>query len=671
MQIRIIKKKRGHLGKFIAAIPLSLIVGIAAFSFSTDDEYPVQELVKRGIEQKNNLKLSLSITEKWNDSKDDSSDGGSSTKSDDTQDVTNTATNGTGLNLLLINNIQTECFVKEYLSLCVENQNGELDVTNRSVTASLQTIIGINISESGFYRAGDGKILPLTDLPIGADGAPTWDGNIYSLKKWGTEQHSRLGASATGGPLQYISNGIITAIHTKSKYNTGLTTGGGIGDCYLLPDAICGLNDYLVSGSNVINVSSLSPELTTIVTTISHNRGAAGLEMLYGIPYNTILHGNASNYYNKASVSSEESQKVLQKCYDSISSIPDGIDAVELSSVNGKYIYSTYPLIAKGWYYSTAGGESAKAVYSDKAKKYWNKYFPNEQITDAASYIEAISRHTKKLSDELNIAVSECDATYGTSGGDYVRYTNASPGDVYYVDSSKSDAYKSGNKQLVISLEMLTAQHLYSVINGAAQVYAKMLKYAGVDVDQTNPSTYLGGFSNNNEWVPESGVTTDADNVLIANGLDTSAVTEQRMKVLRAATEITGITYKQCRHSVGCDGKCYDYDGRPSHLDCSSFIWRAFHDAGYDMSGFPLNTGAYAGSSKMKPIAFDDAKPGDILIRRSGLSGHAELFLGKKGSTYSFIEAFKPGKVSGYTTKDVQAISGSIYKFYRYVGFDD
>lgn len=45
--------------------------------------------------------------------------------------------------------------------------------------------------------------------------------------------------------------------------------------------------------------------------------------------------------------------------------------------------------------------------------------------------------------------------------------------------------------------------------------------------------------------------------------------------------------------------------------------------------------------------------------------------MGKNGSTYSFIEAFRPGKPSGYIKKDISAISGPNYKFYRFTGFSD
>ena len=86
------------------------------------------------------------------------------------------------------------------------------------------------------------------------------------------------------------------------------------------------------------------------------------------------------------------------------------------------------------------------------------------------------------------------------------------------------------------------------------------------------------------------------------------------------------------------------------------------------MSQFPTNTKSYKSSSVVREISYDEVKPGDILIKKDT---HAELLMGKNGSTYSFIEAFRPGKPSGYIKKDISAISGPNYKFYRFTGFSD
>mgnify|MGYP001030315904 FL=1 len=667
------KKSRNKLLGAIAAIPICLGVGIAAFSFSTEDDesFQLRSLVERASYQQNSLNMSLSISSLWNglnSGQDQWTNSSANTTNEST--IANTATNGTGLNLLLINNIGTECFVKEYLSICAENQNGELDTTARTSTVGVQAIIGINISESEFYSAGDGKTLPCTDLPAGNDGAPMWDNDTYSLKKWSNTQHSVIGgASAVGGPFQYTpGGGALTAIATKSKYNSGTSTGGGIGDCYLFPDAVSGLNGYLETGEATLNVTSLTVEESAIVTAIAHNRGGGGTKMLYGIPYDTIQNRRASdNFYNKSAVTESEVKSILDDYYNAFAEIPNGIDAVSTMSAGG-YIMESFPLIAKGWYFSTTGGASAKARYSDTIKAAWNAYLPNEQISNAAEFNAAIDRHTSKLSVALGMSEPECDAVYGTQNGDYTRYFRNSPGDVFRVYDTESNVYKAGSHKLVTSLEMITVNHVYSLVTAASQVYAKMLKYAGVDVDPTDPSTYMSTYSKNGEWVP-TGDNVDVGQELIANGFDTSNTTAERTKVLLAAAKLTGITYKQCRHFAGCDGFCYDVAGnRPTHLDCSTFVWRAFYDVGFDMSQFPTNTKSYKSSSVVREINYDEVKPGDILIKKDT---HAELLMGKNGSTYSFIEAFRPGKPSGYIKKDISAISGPNYKFYRFTGFSD
>ena len=102
------KKSRNKLLGAIAAIPICLGVGIAAFSFSTEDDesFQLRSLVERASYQQNTLNMSLSISSLWN-GLNSGQDQWTNSSADATNESTiaNTATNGTGLNLLLINNI--------------------------------------------------------------------------------------------------------------------------------------------------------------------------------------------------------------------------------------------------------------------------------------------------------------------------------------------------------------------------------------------------------------------------------------------------------------------------------------------------------------------------------------------------------------------------------------
>lgn len=158
------------------------------------------------------------------------------------------ATTGKGLNMLLIAQMQ-EGYAKEYLTICAENLKGTLDTTKRDAYAAVEVVLGTNVKESGYYSGADGYTLPLSDLPAGSDNLPDWDGKNKSLKNWDLNSRIKYGGGASpnyGGALQYTPGpNAWTGIHTRSVYNKGSSTPGGIGDAFLFPDAVCGLNDYL------------------------------------------------------------------------------------------------------------------------------------------------------------------------------------------------------------------------------------------------------------------------------------------------------------------------------------------------------------------------------------------------------------------------------------------
>lgn len=677
---KLIRHSGNHLLIIICGAAISVGTVIGAMAFITDDYsilkwYQRSQVVEKNVKAALEFDINVSMNGAGGSGTNGNTNGNSNNNGDSTVTTVNTATNGTGLNLLLINNIQTECFVKEYLTLCAENQNGTLDTANHAQYASVLLDIGINISESGYYSAGSGNILPKTDLPQGNDGAPKWDGAQYSLKTWDKDSHANGGATAFGGPFQFQSGGIITRIGSKSKYNTkGTSTSGDGGDCYLFPDCLCGLNGYVdVAASwGTGGSSDYSEEALNAGTVMAHNRGGGARYMAYGIPYDTIQNKkSAGNYVDDGKMTKADLNKYLAEIYNDAISMPSSVAAaMKQNAANSSgYAQQLFSYVANGWYFSPKAAANVKNRCSAQAMAYWNALFPNEQVSDQSAFNAAVDRHTKTMAVALGISAEECDSIYGTQNGDIVDYRGQSgQGDIFKVTNNTSSAYRKGTEKVVHCLDAICAHHVFKTFCEASVVYARMLQYAGVGIDPTDPSTYMGGYSSGGEWVPVEVNDNTAVSTLIAHGMDASQVTEKRLSVLIAASKLTGIPYKQCRHFSGCDGNCYD-SSNPTHLDCSSFVWRAFKDAGCDMSGFPLNTASYAGSSAFKSITIDELKPGDVVVRRSGGSGHVELFLGKKSNSYSFVEEFKPGTVSGYTTKDVSTIVGANYKYYTYVGY--
>ena len=96
----------------------------------------------------------------------------------------------------------------------------------------------------------------------------------------------------------------------------------------------------------------------------------------------------------------------------------------------------------------------------------------------------------------------------------------------------------------------------------------------------------------------------------------------------------------------GCDSQktaqAYDYvtqaDYRvtdPLYLDCSYFVKHCWY-----MGGVSVKSSSTSGfTSELITIAFEDMIPGDVVLKRSGSSGHVRLFIGKQADgNYVFAE---------------------------------
>ena len=684
MEIKVVYKRKSRRGLFAGIFSLPILIGIIIFSvaFTSDDDLLVINQQSASIED-----ILLGLVEDREQQADNEKNGSSSI----TTGNNGAATTGKGLNLLLINDIKTESFVKEYLSICAENQNGTLGANSNEYDsyATTQISIGINVSETGFYPAGDGKTLPNTDLPKDSNGAPKWDGKTYSLKNWC--KTSSTHNTGIGGPLAYTPGETAwTYIEKKSKYNKGTSTNGNGGDGYLFPDAVYGLNDYLKKaigseGFAFKDASILAQEdnANSIATVLAHNRGANGMKMLVGIPYDVCYAGHTSNYVDLSKMKDEEKVSILNDVYDTVS---DGVECNTIfelidynSSVRGYWI-SLFTFVKNGWYFSPMAASNVKQRGGNtNGIKMWNLVFEDEQVSTVSEFNAAVDNHTAKLSTKLGISDSECDKIYGTKKGQYNSYFSYMYGHIFYVTNKSSNVYKNAsNAKLVYCLEAMTADHIFSGVIAAPFIYAKMLAYAGVGVDPTNPSTYMGQYVNSDEWIPSGGnleISGDLYTALVAKGLDTTKLTEQRLAVILQGAKLCAsgnVSYHRCRVEgcpcgFNCDGKCYNYkEGIPTHLDCSATVYWCYL-TGINESEMPRNTRSYANSSKVTNIGTDwsKAKPGDIAWR----SGHVQLIIGVNGQTIYTIESSSHGTVVSYSNMTVDYANSNGYSIYRYTKF--
>lgn len=591
------------------------------------------------------------------------------------------ATNGDGLNLLLISQAR-EGYVKEYLTICAENQTGKLDTQKRDAYAPVECILGINIFESKFYPAGDGCTLPSTDLPAGANGEPRWDGSTYSLKNWNCNNHASGGRSAAGGPLQYIDGTSIVGVQSKSIYNKGTATPGGIGDCYLFPDAVAGLNHFLQQGAAEAHIDLKSvPEksktmVNAVTTTISHNRGQKAMNYLYGIDYNRIYNGLTSVYLDDSRMSMDESVENIKEVYNSISGVATDTDitAADCNACNSGSYYWMYNVfaISQGWYMDTEAFQNfCKYGLNSTGLGLYNKAFPRDKAGSIDELRSKVQKRSGTLASVLGISAAECDSIYGTAGGTYKGIWNLGYGFIFKLSERTSKVYRNGsNARIVHCLDSMASDHLFGAICSGRLVYEKMLKYAGVNVDQTSPvnNSIIGG--------SYKSTGSEFEKVLKAHGCNMKKLTKNRYKVLLAANKMAGTTYVLGgSHSIA---PSLEY----STYDCSSYVYNAIMGAGISgidrgyKGGVPFTTytiydvtetgdGVLKKAYDIGGYTVDDLLPGDILLS----SGHVLLYVGIANGKAHTMEAmgssFQP---NGFHTREISTLSAK-YKVLRLIKY--
>lgn len=715
MEIRVRYKRK--LPLFVLLLPFGLFIGIATFVFSGDSDFMYLYSLNRNVSE---LLEAMSNSDDYDDAGDNedylpSFDNGTGTG-------TTAATNGSGLNLLLINNIQTECFIKDLLTCSVKSQNGEY--YSSALHSSVASLLGAMAMEHGFYKQAPG-IIPKTYFPWDDSANAPYYNKAYNGVPAASMKNEELTESdvfamGTQGQIDSTSNNGLfgfkkTATIKKSLiYPEGKSRSGSGGDHYYYPDMCAQRDQTLINGLSGLGITS-DEDLAIVNETsqtavgaysgLCNNRGPNGAKtMLFGIAYLKSLYNSPDTKVDTAMIDAGVKAKLLAQVTNDASSTLSttckGVDISGLDSSGGSAAFTQAILLLEsgnGWYCTQSfvdvfTGNSSWANLFSTGKKNWNTMFPNDQISTAAELRERLEKYKcNSVSAAINqvtgvsVTAAELNNVYGIVDDNYENgdhHTEGSDwwfhsGFIYHVSNERSPVYKnkySDNSEpfLLSSYELSGLAYYYASSTIGEIIYAKMLKYAGVDVDPTDPSTYMNQYSD--EWTPSSSEEKEVYSTLQANGLDTSQLNENRAKVVIAAAGLVGITYHRCRGvscdagDYNCDGYCYNnMNAKPTHLDCSAFVWRAYADAGFDMKGFPTGTSGYPGSLPLEQITFDDLKPGD-LIRRSG---HVMMYLGKSSESVYTVEAHEHGTLSGYTTRSIRKVSDtSVYTYYRYPGID-
>lgn len=516
-----------------------------------------------------------------------------------------------GLNLQLIDQIATEGYVKEYLSVLRDFQLGKF--TSNGLGMDMDVVLGISHSESGFY---DNTVLPKTFLPWdSSSGSPLWKngkGLVPDDAVTIRQANSNVLKHYTGigsGPIQSLD----LAIGAVGKDNSwGPFQINHLADAgYDWKKAI--VNGYKANSNRefdplfyIDNLAVLSSRFDKVKSYFNeedwNSLSTKQQFALYSVDYNPGIGILAADYLNGVSFSDMDGVKAqIDIVLDDLQyiDVKYGDYLESMSTPGNQEAFIGLALInERGWQYATNTGQPSRfdmygGYYCDKvgssldsilSGKVNNKYFYTRGKIDNLSYVSLVK--------EIN--------------------------------------------GRVVRIDTISLNHQWMYTYAGARLYAKILKYAGVNVDPTNPNSYMNTLPEG-EWKPSG------DSVWMSGEkVDMKKLDKDGEKILNEGKKYIGLPY------------IFGGNDPNTGLDCSSFVQWTYRRS----MGIELPRVTYDQARLGREVSISEAKPGDLVFyyttNRNDPANceHVAIFLGMDGDQPRIMHAPYPGEFIKFATWD-------------------
>lgn len=526
--------------------------------------------------------------------------------------------NGTlnGLNLLLINKIPTEQYAKEYLELSVSNSKGELNNYEYHVPVYLP--LAATVTETGFY---DGTSLPVSYLP--------WDDSNNTVL-W---NKSVAGYPAEALTLKGANRNVFSVNYTPSygsltPYDTFTTVYGG-SDSSMGPFQINGLGSNTSILPSVLNghkegdgrsfdplyfpdnLSALDSRVGAFSDSFEYKTWSDDMRiLLYSFYYNPGSGNAAVHELGGVSTYSPEIIDVLNMYISDLSILYKkyGSTLGNLSSFHRTFHSVIVGLLVKECGWTVLSGTER---YTTDYDSYW----------EAGTGLPVSELHNAISSNTQSFSFSDPYGRLGARGATFLK--------------------KEHNGKTFIT-DSIAIGHAYAYLYIGQVIYGRMLKYAGVDVDPTDPSTYLNSIPEG-EWKP-SGDTA----WMVPYIKDMSQLNSKRIAVLNEAYKWLGSWYTWGGVPVpekDANGEWIQAPDYGKGFDCSSYVQHCIKTAlGIDVS---RSTYSQIVNENLEDVSESEAKPGDLIYYYyTGQSSteHVAIYLGKENGVDIIMHAPVPGK---------------------------
>jgi hypothetical protein len=505
---------------------------------------------------------------------------------------------GNGLNLLLIDRISSEGYIKELLELYRDSSQGKLN--DYSFHLPVEALLGMHKNETGTY--GTAGVVPKSYIPYDSktkkilwgldykgipgsaitlrslnenviNGAPAGDGVLpytdpnklpYTINGI---NHLAQGRVHGSGPSRDVGMFQISRFNFHNTSTSGWVVPAKISgykssssrtqsDAYYLPDMLSYLDAQF---SSMINKYGLgTQDVLTQVGAYSMYHNAGEYSWSWGAGFGVNFRTSEKITGIPGSVN-DSNRWIVEEYGKNTAVIPkDIIQGISKysSKIQGLHSRSVAALLLleDGYYLSpTALDELTTGSLKKYTPKAWQALY-GEKV-NASSLRKKLQPYVKSVTDVYPDYLSRdaFNAVYGFAPSmDSNTY-----GGIWKLDTATSPAYKvkanGADPRVLHYSNLVTIGHVVDSTTNGTMVYANLLKLSGVGIDPTNPADYVNTIKN--EFVPES---TEFSSILKRLGV--TEIDSRAQEMLEKGYEMSGFWY-----FLGGQGKAVSSENWDSH----------------------------------------------------------------------------------------------------------
>jgi cell wall-associated NlpC family hydrolase len=425
---------------------------------------------------------------------------------------------GNGLNLLLMDRIPVEGYIKELLQLYRDSSEGKLD--NEDKHPAFETLLGIHYNESSYYQNTSilKSYLPVVkgqvQWKISKGSSPAEAMTLRNLNRIAANgagiDYNYNGITATGSQFKnvfQIAESYFSNAH-KSNLNGFKEGSNRFVDPMYLPDSLAYMSYNWTRAVNTVSLDDYSEEIKAAIFAVWHN-GGEGTAQYFGSL--GVTNPDRLKYYSATVKKGPERDSQKNYMAKQVSVLPETmIKTLQskgpnvMDSVDKGYGVALWALLDNGYYLSnklynsiSSGGTSSYLV--GQLVKGYSSYYGKQE--SASTILSVLKSKTGEIWDIYPgyISASEVATVYGNSQ----TFSAMAKGSLWKLEDETSDVYKNkvkgNNPRILRRTNLEISGFIADAALSGQKVYKSMLMNAGITDDVTNPRNLYkengGGFT--------------------------------------------------------------------------------------------------------------------------------------------------------------------------------